>query len=348
MIIVFTAWVAAIFYKIKCLFPKFNEDFLKREMTTCINGIFILLVFMSHFNQYVRYSVPFDLWYARMIGKVGQLMVTTFLFYSGYGIMESIKQKGKNYILRIPKKRIFGTLYKFIIAVNIFAIMAHYNFPLKRLLLSFIGWSSIGNSNWYIFVILMLYLFVYINFSVFGNDYRKGCVGVLVCTLLYIVIITKYTKVIHCWYDTALCFPVGMFVSLHKEKLIHFFQKRYKAISFLVGGIVLYLCLKNFFVHYHIVSKKGIWIFQNMFYIFAVLLIVYITTNVYIKNEILFWFGNNLFSFYILQRLPMIYLKKAGLANDVYLYFLYSFIISIVLTYSFSKLTQLLDSKFNI
>ena len=57
MIFAFTAWIILIFYKAKRMFPRFNHEFLNHDMTNSINGIFILLVFMSHFNPYVRYTV---------------------------------------------------------------------------------------------------------------------------------------------------------------------------------------------------------------------------------------------------------------------------------------------------
>lgn len=347
MIFVFTAWLTLIFYKSKRVFPRFNHEFLNHDMTNCINGIFILLVFMSHFNPYVRYTAPSDLWYAKLVSRVGQLMVTTFLFYSGYGIMESIKLKGENYVRKIPKKRIFGTLYKYILAVNCFALMAHYQIPLKKLLLSFVAWTSIGNSNWYIFAILMCYFFVYIGFSVCRNDYKKSCFIVFLLSLVYIFVIYKSVKGQHWWYDTILCYPAGMYFSLYKEKCISFFQNRVQTLCLLLGGIGFYLLGKNLLLKYHVLTKTSIWTFHNVFYVFAVLLIVFITTNIYIKNDILEWFGSNLFSFYILQRLPMIYLKKAGMSKDIYLYFLLSFVLSVILAYCFSKLAGFLDKKIN-
>ena len=343
MILAFSVWIATILYKSKRVFPFFNHDFLNHDTTNCVNGIFILLVFMSHFNSYVQYTVQSDLWYARLVGIVGQLMVTTFLFYSGYGIMESIKLKGVIYILNIPKKRFLGTLYKFIIAVNFFALAAHYEIPLKTLLLSFVTWTSIGNSNWYIFAILMCYLSVFVSFTVFGNNHTKGCLCVLLLSLVYLFTIYECRKEQHWWYDTILCFPTGMFVSLYKDKLIALFQNKLKTVFLLGGGIGLYLATKNLLLQYHILSNLNIWIFHNVFYIFAVLLIVFITTIARIKNDILEWFGTHLFGFYILQRLPMICLKKAGFDKDIYLFFLLCFIISVVLAHGFSKLTGHLD-----
>lgn len=343
MIVAFTAWLSTIFYKTKKVFPDFNHEFLDKELTTCINGFFILLVFMRHFNQYVRFTGAMDLWYAKMIANVGQLLVTTFLLYSGYGIMESIKNKGKAYVNGIPKKRIWGTLYKYILAVCCFALIANYHISFKKLLLSFIAWESLGNSNWYIFVILLCYIFVFISFSVCSSN-KKAFIGVLLLTLLYILF-AYYTRK-HWWYDTVLCYPAGMFLSLYKEKFVTFFQQRLKAILFLTGGLILLYCARNFMLSHGFLTKNTVWIFYNLTYVITAFLIVFITTIFYIKNDILEWFGANLFSFYILQRIPMICLRKAGVNQNIYLYFILSFFLAVVLAYVFNKFTAKLDRKF--
>ena len=41
---------------------------------------------------------------------MGQLVVVMFLFYSGYGIGESYKKKGVNYVQQMPVHRILTTL----------------------------------------------------------------------------------------------------------------------------------------------------------------------------------------------------------------------------------------------
>lgn len=49
-----------------------NNDYLSPEKTTTIKGIFIILVFFSHFNSYVIYSNALDNIYIKIIGYVGQ------------------------------------------------------------------------------------------------------------------------------------------------------------------------------------------------------------------------------------------------------------------------------------
>lgn len=77
---------------------KNNEAYLTLEQTNVIRGIFILIVFFSHFNSYVTYNNILDNSYLKIITYFGQAMVAPFLFYSGYGIMEQINKNGIKYI----------------------------------------------------------------------------------------------------------------------------------------------------------------------------------------------------------------------------------------------------------
>ena len=69
-----------------------DGDALSKERTTMINGIFVVIVLFSHFNSYATSDIAVDKIYY-LFFKIGQLTVTPFLFYSGYGIYESIKNK---------------------------------------------------------------------------------------------------------------------------------------------------------------------------------------------------------------------------------------------------------------
>lgn len=82
------------------------EESLTVSRTTCVNGIFVLLVFLSHFCQYMDTSaLPFFQPYLLLRSILGQLIVAPFLFYSGYGVSEQIKKRGIEYVNAIPKSR---------------------------------------------------------------------------------------------------------------------------------------------------------------------------------------------------------------------------------------------------
>lgn len=104
MLYIFIAFLIVALIGIK--FNKINDiddEAMSHDRTLMINGFFVALVLFSHFNSYVTYINQFDQIYLKIFLKIGQLMVTTFLFYSGYGIFESIKNK-PNYIDHFLKK----------------------------------------------------------------------------------------------------------------------------------------------------------------------------------------------------------------------------------------------------
>ena len=148
------AYVFVCLWGVKINFSsKINEDYLSINNTQAIKGIFILLVFFSHFNSYVSFENGMDIFYEKIISVFGQTMVTLFLFYSGYGVVESIKKKGLPYINQIPYKRVLVTLLKFDVAVVLFLIAGlalREEMLFSQIVLSFFAWDSIGNSNWYI------------------------------------------------------------------------------------------------------------------------------------------------------------------------------------------------------
>lgn len=227
---------------------------------------------------------------------IGQLLVVMFLFYSGYGVTESIKQKGQTYIKSYPKRRILSTLLNFDVAVLFFLfvnILLGIKMSGNQIALSFICWESVGNSNWYIFVIILCYFITYISYVISKKDF------VLIALLLSIfsVLTLFYYKPIY-WYDTFLCYPVGMIWSAKKESIDSFVKKHYIAVLLLLLIIFVTLrFLKMPFAHGLIYNLKNI--------LFSTIIVV-TTMKVRISNSILIWLGIHLFPLYIYQRIPMI------------------------------------------
>ena len=92
---------------------------LDKEQTTCINGIFVVFVFLSHFGQYE--VMPWN----GILLAIGQLMVAPFLFYSGYGIMEQIQKRGDRYIDNMPRKRILKLNVHICMELIIYMVMSY-------------------------------------------------------------------------------------------------------------------------------------------------------------------------------------------------------------------------------
>lgn len=115
-------------YGIKINLHGFNDDYLSKDSTNSIKGIFILLIVISHSMQYImRGEYAFDgigdLVFQSFFTLLLQLVVVMFLFYSGYGVGESFKKKQMLYVQAMPRHRILGTLLNFDVAVIAFIIL---------------------------------------------------------------------------------------------------------------------------------------------------------------------------------------------------------------------------------
>lgn len=296
---------------LRCQRTGFYTDYLSIDTTNAVKGIFIALVFIKHVTPYVidsGYLFEDNFWnraFLSVNASVGQWIVAMFLFYSGYGIMESIKKKGITYLEAIPRKRILTTLINFDIAVSLFAIIAlflHKDYSIGRYLLSFTGWEDIGNSNWYIFVILLCYLIVYWCFRVNFERLDSFSGRAILCfSLLALSVLILSTIKPSWWYDTMLCFGFGIFYSIWRERIEPILQRYY----WFIVPILFFLLICIGTIPY---SVKGL--VTNAYCIIFCFLIIMLTMKFRVNNLILIWSGRNLFPLYIYQRIPMIILSS--------------------------------------
>lgn len=314
----------------------FNDEYLSIDSTNAIKGIFILFVFMNHCLHYVwesgfEYIYFYDKLGAVSFGLFGQLIVVMFLFYSGYGVNESIKKKGAAYISTIPKKRIVNTLLNFDLAVILFICLdafLHIDYTMSEIAFSFIAWEDVGNSNWYIFDILLCYAITWFCAKTCANRpvlYRIGMGGVMVMLAIYLLSEYKSNSV---WSNTLLCYPLGMVFSQYKSRIEPFVRKYYYVLLSIATIIVAATFLT--------ITGEMICLYNVKSLVF-VFFIVLLTLKVHIKNEALIWCGKNLFPLYIYQRIPMIALFTVLGADFVkefaLLYIALSLFVSVVIAH---------------
>ena len=335
-------YILLFIYKIRFSCKNNYIDYLSYDTTNAIKGIFIALVFITHAIPYVLNSgYVFDDSFASKLflfiySFIGQWIVAMFLFYSGYGVMESIQKKGHDYISSLPRKRILTTLVNFDIAVALFALVSLFTtnkYTIKEYLLSFIGWESVGNSNWYIFVIMLCYFLTYHSFRNFKgqNIYLYACL--LLCLILFSVPLMSLFKP-NWWYDTMLCFAAGVFYSVLRKHIEPFLKLYYWPILIIL--LLFLLCLNK--IPY---SIKGFT--SNAFCLVFCLLIIMLSMKIKINNSVLIWAGKNLFPLYIYQRIPMIILSSfydgAFVATYPVFYIVVCLLVTLIFTYFYKYWT---------
>lgn len=301
-----------------------HRDYIGRGSTDSIKGIFAIIILFSHMRGYV--PIPtignYDMIYYSVLDFLGQLMVVMFLFYSGYGIMEALKRNIEKYTDTFLKRRLLRVWIMFAVAVTLYLILnqilgRHYD--ASTIVLSYIGWESIGNSNWFVFDILILYLFTYASLRI---SQRLGLnlkwISLLIFAMTFCLIVVFYISGKGAWwYDTVLAFPIGMFFSIYKVKIEENIKGWRWALSF-VGLILIFIIFKyryqlvfSYFDGNKLMYGISLLISFLTSSVFAALIVV-MTMKIKVDNKILRWLGVNSFAIYILQHLAMILAAHFG------------------------------------
>ena len=325
--------------------------YLSRDWTSYVNAFFISLVVCSHglnlFETNIRdYFLEKNT--ASGISLFGQLMVTTFFFYSGYGIMLSLLSRA-GYARMLIYPRFCSLSLCFILAVVVY-FAVHCILTGRIEFTDFLGglhnFCVLGNPTWFILMTLLLYVLTYVCFC-FHNG--KNTNKIVICfTLLLILTIFFISKVrpIH-WVNTILCFPAGMFYYLKGERFEQTLQKT-KVPSIICGLLFIavgrYLYVSGLNPSLYIQNIGGI--------LFAVGTTLFCGSFQWRKpSRFLIWLGGSgLFSVYMFHLLPMRVITHLGLNNEnPYLIFLSVAVVTILLVYvaslGYKKINSLLFSK---
>lgn len=323
-------------------FSNCHEDYISPKSTNAIKGIFAVIILFSHMRGYITLNDTLaDNSFSMILSHIGQLMVVMYLFYSGFGIVESMKRK-PNYFETYPKKRILKTLLHFDLAVLCFLVLSIVigtKYFVIDYITCWIGWGSIGNSNWFIFDILALYSIVYIAHLLMRRcKYEKSYMGVIFLTSTLSVVLWGILKIAgkgSWWVDTIITFPLGMWYSFFKEKAEGLVKRKNV-------GLLIITIMSAVFLGWHIAIGNDIFGFCAC--IFA-LLIVVLTTRIKMDNKILQWLGTQSFAIYIMQRLPMNLFQYLGLNENPYIFAAISIPSALVIAWGFNQVLNKLDNK---
>ncbi len=346
MIIIFALLIATIFIGIKYRKKDNIDSFLDKTQTTSIIGVFAVIIFFSHFFGYTNPSSmnKLDEIASFTTTALGQLMVVPFMFFSGYGVFEQFKAKGEGYVRLMPKNRILKVYLMFLLSWVIFFILSfilNTQYTVKDYLLSPFGIVSIGNSNWYVVIILVLYFSTYLSLKIGVNKRNALIINIVVCIALIFII--KKFNMDSCWWDSIPAYAFGLVFSCYKEKFVDLYKKSnwYRWILFLIAIALTVL----FGVLNSMYKLDILYIFMELSFclIFIGLLSLFV-----LGNKIVLTLGRYCFWIYILQRISMsIFSQIPAIRNLTYVYFILCAIITALLAFLMNKLFNLIWRKIN-
>ena len=277
----------------------FHKDYLQHESTLAVNGIFVILIFFSHCTERLTLDGVYDGVYITLKENLLQMVVVPFLFYSGYGIMESIKNKA-GYARNILKNRFLKVLLHFDVAVLIYLclqLLLGRSYSFSHIILALMGWTSVGNSNWYIFVTLVLYVLVFVAFGLRSIRKQKQIYYLLAASVLTVLVLLYINTMIHYgmpprFYNTVLLFPFGMFYSLLRTNI----EKVCMRNDICYTGCCVIVFVLYYYVYCH--ARESI-IYYSLWGLFFMVLVLLFSMKFSLKNSFLIWLGKNVFGIYI-------------------------------------------------
>jgi hypothetical protein len=176
---------------------------------------------------------------------------------------------------------------------------------------------------------------------------RSGAALYTAASVIFVILMILYQE--SRYYNTFLCVSMGIWFSLYRAPVERFVQGGVRtaagaarhgrffvilcalAALYLAGGVLLVP-----------VYDAHEWLYIPLPIIFMCTLLL-LTMVWRFDNKVLRYFGDHLFSVFILMRIPMIILKEAGLAQNVYVFLALSFIATVVLAHLFDLFLKQLD-----
>lgn len=236
-----------------------NGACLTHNRTNLINAFFIVIIVLRHINLCI---VPFeglDLWYQRFYDEpAGQSIVSSFFFFSGYGIFKAIERKREHYVKELMTKR-FLRLYINMGICCAFSCIVYLITHLtpKETLVSFVNTMIGAGSYWFVVMTLAIYVVTWFGFKIIGVN-RPLLFILLTFVFIYVLCVALIPIKPMWWLDTELCFPCGMMMALYLPKVENIVRKIRVPVIF-VGALCLavgWMSMKYHMEPYYIVKER--------------------------------------------------------------------------------------------
>ena len=343
---------------------EFHEDFMEYSVVKGLQGFAALGVILHHVTQEVTQYGRYHKGAINVFVDAGVLFTGLFFFFSGYGLIVSLKNK-ENYLNGFLKKRLPAVVVPFYVC-NLLFIIVNLVMGSKVKLLELIGYLSglimWNDQMWFIVELAILYVIFYLCFRKRKSE-KSALIKMAVCILLMNVISLLLghdglpdTKGLwffgEWWYNTTWMFFIGMVIAHNQEKILAFVKKNYKWL--LPLGIVLFIGLHKgttwmlshvgYWLEYPghpgYLEKLSTFLVQGTMVIVFDLTFVLLTMKVQFKNKVLAFLGVIALEMYLLQNIFIT--KLTHIINNDALFFVAVYACTILLAFFVHKLNQLI------
>lgn len=302
--------------------------------TNALKGICVVGIVLHHCSQTTWESYGY-IWSEFTL--IGSSLVSIYFFLSGYGLISSIKLKGKTYLDNFFSKRLKKILFSFIIATILWWFLSYLLFPktfsLYSLIINTINGGELLPHSWFVVVILIQYILFYFTQRYINQIWINQLI-LFIFSIFFIVVLHQLSWGAW-WYVSTLAFNAGMIFKLVEGKMFKFKNNYY-----IVFCVICILILVFFYWTPRLIPGQK-YLAHFIFPIIAVL-----TSGLFdIVNKYTTFLGSISYEIYLFQCFPAMGLRSELIfVSSDFIWINLTLLLSIILGYLMKKLIR----KFSI
>lgn len=190
-----------------------------KDKLILVRALMALLIVASHLNSFL------DLWWLKPARELGPPIVSVFFFISGFGLVRSWQNKGKQYLKGFLRSKFLRIVLPALLALAAYYLLLwdprrDYLSDWKNLVLS---GTPILPHSWFAEAIVFFYLVYYCSFSFLKGKWKAA--GLLAGTLAWMAV-TILAGYDWCWWICSLSFPTGAFFASREKEIYAFCESR--------------------------------------------------------------------------------------------------------------------------
>ena len=216
-----------------------SDTFLNLDQSKNIQASICLAIILHHLTQQITVYGMRPKGPITLFSHIGYLFTALFFFFSGYGLMTSLKSK-PDYLDTFLKRRLPAVIIPFWI-INILGVILTCILPGPKLRPSeiagyVVGLTLINGNGWFIIEIVILYLAFYLLFKLIKN---RNIATALLCLFTLLLMIYSFLQGHDAqgakthwfrgewWYDSTITFAFGILFAGFKDRFADFCVKHY-------------------------------------------------------------------------------------------------------------------------
>lgn len=285
----------------------FNEGYLDLTQAKMIQGVACLGVILHHLTQQISGYGVITKGPLTVFNYAGILFTSLFFFYSGYGLITSVRSKPA-YLNTFLTKRLPTVLVPFWIINTIYVLyrtIVYAPYDTAPMLARIFGTTLINGNGWFIVEITVLYILFYFIFILIENH----DIGIALLSIGAVLIIIYSFMRGHdigedyhwfrgeWWYNSTIVFIFGLYYARWRDRIENFCKGHYRALIIpitvlFVAAFAVSIYAVDRYGYYNSISNAGrdaliTLITQMIACLLFTMLIILISMKISIGNRVL-------------------------------------------------------------